>query len=170
MLKFRGSDYREGQHTLRLGPAGASVFPRLVPAEFGEPYASGVLSWGIPELDTMSSGGVERGTVTIITGPSGVGKTTIGVQFMKEAAERGERSAVYTFDERVATVLERCENVGIPARTMSERRTLSIVAVEALKFSSDEFANLVRADVERHLTRIVMIDQRLPALGVERRN
>jgi len=53
---------------------------------------------------------------------------------------------------------------------MSERRTLSIVAVEALKFSSDEFANLVRADVERHLTRIVMIDQRLPALGVERRN
>ncbi|GAC1310160.1 MAG: ATPase domain-containing protein [Vulcanimicrobiaceae bacterium] len=158
VLKFRGSDFRAGDHTLRLDARGASVFPRLVPEAFEETFEPGVLSWGVPELDAMSCGGIERGTVSILTGPSGIGKTTIGVQFMKEAAERGERSAIYSFDERVTTVLERCESVGIPARAMSERGTLSIVAIEALKFSADEFANLVRADVEGNDTRIVMID------------
>ncbi len=158
VIKFRGSDFRAGAHTLRLDGSGASVFPRLVPESFAESFEPGILSWGVAELDAMSGGGVERGTVTILTGPTGVGKTTIGVQFMKEAAERGERSAVYTFDERVSTVLERCESVAIPARAMSERGTLSIVAVEALKFSPDEFANMVRYDVEHNDTRIVMID------------
>lgn len=158
VIKFRGSDFRSGPHTLRLDGSGASVFPRLVPEAFDESFEAGILSWGVPRLDAMSAGGIERGTVTIVTGPSGVGKTTVGVQFMKEAAERGERSAIYTFDERVTTVLERCESVAIPARAMSERGTLSIVAVEALQFSPDEFANLVRDDVEKNATRIVMID------------
>ncbi|GAC1306662.1 MAG: ATPase domain-containing protein [Vulcanimicrobiaceae bacterium] len=158
VIKFRGSDFRAGCHTLRLDSEGAKVFARLLPESFGASFEAGVLSWGVPELDAMSSGGLERGTVTVLTGPSGVGKTTIGMQFMKEAAERGERSTIYTFDERVATVFERCENVAIPARAMRDRGTLSVVAIEALKFSPDEFANLVRDDVEHNHTRIVMID------------
>ena len=158
VAKFRGSDYRAGAHTLRLSAAGAAVFPRLLPEAHHEPYTRGTLSWGITELDALTHGGIERGTVTLITGPSGVGKTTLAAQFMKEAATRGERSVIYTFDERAATLTERCEGVNIPITDMIARGTLSVVPVEALRFSPDEFANLVRRDVEQHDTRIVMID------------
>jgi len=158
VLKCRGSGSRAGKHTLRLDAAGAKVFPRLMPETFAKPFAPGVLSWGVAELDAMSGGGMERGTVTILTGPSGVGKTTVGAQFVKAAAEHGERSTLYTFDERAETILARCESVAIPARAMSERGTLSIVAIEALQFSPDEFANLVRDDVEHNGTRIIVID------------
>ena len=156
--KFRGSDYRSGEHTLRLGANGATVFPRLMPETHRETFASQTLPFGIEGLDEMTHGGLERGTVNLITGPSGVGKTTIGVAFMKEAARRGERSAVYTFDEPETTLITRCENVGIPVREMIERGTLSINSIEALRFSSDEFADMVRRDVESNGTRIVMID------------
>ncbi len=131
VAKFRGSDYHAGEHTLRLGANGATVFPRLMPEEHGTAFAAERLPWGIPELDALTYGGLERGTVTLLTGPSGVGKTTVGAQFMKEAAERGERSAIYTFDERVATLTERCESVGIPvsdngrARHAVDRRSRS---------------------------------------------
>ncbi len=158
VTKLRGSDYSGGEHTLRLTDKGAVVFPRLIPASHGKAYEPDLLSWGLPELDAMTQGGIERGTITLLTGPSGVGKTTVGMQFVKEAAARGERSAAYTFDEPRETLLRRCEQVGIPVGQMLKRGTLSVTGIEALQYSPDEFANLVREDVEKNNTRIVMID------------
>jgi circadian clock protein KaiC len=158
VTKFRGSDFRGGKHAMRLTDKGAMVFPRLLPESHSREFQPSPLSSGVPQLDEVLSGGIERGTVTIISGPTGVGKTTLGMQFMKEAAMRAERCIVYTFDERRATLLRRCEGVGIPVRRMMERGTLDIVALEALQFGPDEFANLVRRDIEQNGTRIVMID------------
>jgi circadian clock protein KaiC len=106
----------------------------------------------------MLHGGMTRGMVTIISGPSGVGKTTVGVQFMKEAAGRGEHSVVYLFEEWVESFVHRCEAINIPVRAMVELGTLSVVQVEPLRYSSDEFNHLVRREVEEHNARIVMID------------
>lgn len=156
--KFRGSEFRSGEHTLVLGPSGAAVFPKLIPEHHAKGFRADALPFGIPELDAQLFGGIERGTVTILTGPSGVGKTTLGVQFMDQGASRGERSVVYTFSEEPEIILRRAESLGIPARGMTERGTLSLVKVEPLQYSPDEFASLVRTEVESMQARIVMID------------
>jgi circadian clock protein KaiC len=109
-------------------------------------------------LDELLHGGLERGTVTIVSGPSGVGKTTLGVQFMKEAAGRGERSVVYTFEENPETLTRRCAAINMPMQYMLERETLAVVPIEPLRFAADEFAQLVRHEVEERKARIVMID------------
>ena len=70
----------------------------------------------MPELDELTHGGLERGTITIITGPSGVGKSTLGMQFARAAAARGERSAVYLFEEWRESLIRRCESIHIPVR------------------------------------------------------
>ncbi len=88
--KLRGSDFRSGWHSMRLTGTGMQVFPRLPPQMYQQEYVAESISSGVPEVDEMLHGGLERGTITIITGPSGVGKTTLGLQFMKEAAGRGE--------------------------------------------------------------------------------
>jgi circadian clock protein KaiC len=158
VTKFRGSDFRRGFHSMRLTNIGMEVYPRLQPEVYKREFVQQAIASGVPELDELLHGGIERGTVTIITGPTGVGKTTLGLQFMKEAAGRGERSVVYTFEEAEETLLHRCEAINIPVRAMVERDTLSVVQVEALHFSPDEFANLVRQEVEKKKARIVMID------------
>ncbi len=158
ITKFRGSAYRHGKHTLTLDENGAHVFPRLIPEEHGRRFSPTVLPSGIAALDEQLHGGIERGTITLLTGPSGVGKSTLGVQFMKEAASRGHRSVVYAFDERVDILLSRCEAVNIPVGEMIEQGTLSVVQLEALRFGADEFAALVRHDAEERGTQIVMID------------
>jgi len=94
----------------------------------------------------------------LMTGASGVGKTTLGMQLMKEAATRGERSVVYTFEEEIPLILSRCAAVGIPAASMIEQGTLSLVKIEPLQHSATEFAYLVREEVEQRGARIVMID------------
>lgn len=159
VAKLRGGNFGRGHHALRIGHRGLEVFPKLLPqAADGPAIAAKPISAGVPELDELLNGGLERGTVTILTGPSGVGKTTLGLQFIKEAAGRGERSVVYIFEESVTTLLDRCEGVNIPVRAMVERGTLSVIKIEPLTYSPDEFANLVRVEVEQAGSRIVMLD------------
>ncbi len=156
--KFRGSSFRSGHHTMRLTEKGMQVFPHLLLNHQTMTQDVESISFGVPALDELLHGGLERGTVSILTGPSGVGKTTLGLQFMKEAAGRGEHSLVYLFDEREETLLQRCEAVNIPVRAMIERGTLQIKQVEPLEFSPDEFAYMVRQDVTQQDAKIVMID------------
>ncbi len=158
VVKFRGSDFRAGWHTLRLSGQGMQVFPRLLPDEFSVQFQPEQIPFGVEELDHLVHGGLERGTITIITGPSGVGKSSIGMQFIGAAAARGERSVVYLFEEWRETLLRRCENMHIPVRRLIDEGNLSIVHVEPLRFTADEFALMVRNEVEHHHARIVMID------------
>ena len=156
--KFRGSQFQSGTHAVRLTERGMRVFPKLVPDVHRRAFTAAQLSSGVPALDEMLNGGLERGTVTIVSGPSGVGKTTLGLQFMKEAAGRGARSVVYTFEEEVGVMTHRAEAVNMPVRAMVERGALALVKVEPLQFTPDEFAHAVYEEVEQNDTRVVMID------------
>ncbi len=158
VTKFRGSDFQSGLHTLRLLNTGMAVFPRLQPERYERDFKLEPVSSGVSELDAMLKGGIERGTVTVVTGPTGVGKTSLGVQFVKAAAERTERSVLYTFEEAASTLIQRAESIGTPVQQMIEAGTLSIVSVEPLHLSPDEFANMVRQEVEQQHVRLVMID------------
>lgn len=158
VTKFRGSDFEAGPHSLRLTNRGMEVYPRLVPRRHGRQFISEIVPSGIRGIDEQLHGGIERGTVTVITGPTGVGKTTLGLSFVKEAAARGERSCLFLIEESLETMLVRSEALGIPARTMIERGTLSAVHVEPLRYSADELAYLVRQEVEKRQARLIMLD------------
>jgi circadian clock protein KaiC len=156
--KCRGSGMSGGRHSMSLGSEGMRVFPRLVPGDYSREFEPTLLPSGVPEFDVMLNGGIERGTITVITGPSGIGKTTLGMQFMKEAAERGERSAAYVFEEWTGTLLARCDRIGLPARQMLERGTLAVTQIEPLQLTPDEFSSMVKREVDENDTRLVMID------------
>ena len=158
VTKLRGSDFAAGTHALALDHHGVHVFPRLVPEGFKMEFSSQTISSGVKELDEMMAGGLERGTITILTGPCGVGKTTLGLQFMKEAASRGERSVVYSFDEMQATMLHRAESMNIKLRDMMDRNLLSIVQVEPLRRTPHEVAHMIRREVEDKKARVLMLD------------
>lgn len=156
--KLRGTGYEQGRHALRITDDGIHIYPRLMPAVYMREFVAETVSSGIAELDAMLHGGLERGTVTLVSGPVGTGKTTLGLHFMKEAARRGERSVVFLFEEAVETVLHRSEAIGIPVHDMLEAGTLALIPVEPLRLGPEEFAQMVRAEVEARGARVVMID------------
>lgn len=158
VLKLRGSGFREGAHALKITGGGLNVFPRLIPDIYAREFVPEAISSGVADLDALLHGGLERGTVTLITGPIGVGKTTVGLHFLEEAARRGERSVVYLFEECVDTVMHRCKSIGISTERMVEAAQLSLVPVEPLRLTAEEFASRVRKEVENHQARIVMLD------------
>lgn len=159
IMKFRGSGFIQDRHTMRLTENGMVVFPKLIVSPTcQQEFEVQTISSGLSDLDEMLKGGLERGTVTLFSGPTGIGKTTLGLQFMKEAARRGERSVVYTFEEGEMMIKERCHALNIPIQDMLDTGMLSIVQIEPLNLTADEFAHMIRREVEDEDTRIVMID------------
>ncbi len=156
--KLRGSGFRPGLHFLRLTDQGVQVIPRLVPQDHRRTFTSDALPFGIPQLDQMLHGGLERGTISIVTGPTGVGKSTLGAQFLHSVAEQGVHSVLYSFEEEIGMMLARCEAVNIPLRNYVNQGLIKVKKVEPLQYSADEFAQIVRDDVESGSADVVMID------------
>ena len=158
VTKFRGSDYQSGDHAFKITRQGVTVFPRLRPNNYNQKFQPESLSTGVDELDELLHGGIEKGTVSLLVGATGVGKTNLGLQLLKESASRNERTALYTFEESKELILERSKKVNIPIEKMIETGNLKIVPIEPLSYSPDEFTKMVRTDVEENGTQIVMID------------
>ncbi len=109
VLKVRGSDFLSGRHGYRITPHGLEVFPRLAdPAEFGlYELPRERISSGIAGLDEMLGGeGYWPGAATLVAGPSGIGKTILGLHFIFNGAAAGEPGLIATLQEN-PTQLER---------------------------------------------------------------
>jgi circadian clock protein KaiC len=101
VVKLRGTNPRSGKHTFRIGPGGVEVFPRietLIPQPAAR-LSAGRVGSGIPGLDKLMNGGMKRGDATLITGPSGVGKTIFGLGWIAQALQQGERCLYVTFQD-----------------------------------------------------------------------
>ena len=155
--KFRGSSFRRGKHFYGIDDEGLTVWPTLVPGEQERSIEPGTLSSGVPELDSLLGGGLERGTVTILSGPTGAGKTTTGVQFLTEAALEETEGVLFQFEEAERTIRKRADAIGIPLQRVLEEGCLSIVEIEPDEYTVGEFEQLIRDAVEDDVE-LVMID------------
>ncbi|WP_070989670.1 ATPase domain-containing protein [Halofilum ochraceum] len=158
VTKMRGSGFAEGTHYYGLGDGGMSVYPRLVPGNHSRDFVRESFGTGIPRIDSLMQGGIERGTVTVLSGPSGVGKTSLGAHFMRQAARSGERSVIYSFDEGRSTFEHRLEQIGMPIADMLDSGELVFEYIEPLNYNPDRFALRVRDAVERLGVQVVMLD------------
>ncbi|HXO09211.1 MAG TPA: ATPase domain-containing protein [Solirubrobacteraceae bacterium] len=101
VVKLRGSNYLSGQHSYRISTAGLSVFPRLADTVDASDYDLGVerVSTGIDALDDMLTDGYWPGSSTLCAGPSGIGKTLMGLHFIVAGAAAGEPGIIASLQE-----------------------------------------------------------------------
>jgi circadian clock protein KaiC len=158
VVKLRGSAFREGFHDYNILRGGLCVYPRLVAQEHLDAFAGERISSNLPGLDQMFGGGINRGSSSLLIGPSGCGKSTLAMVYALAAAQRGERTIVYVFDEVLRTAQERLESLGMPVRAEISRGTLRMIQVDPATLSPGEFAGQIRRDVESNDTRVVVID------------
>jgi circadian clock protein KaiC len=121
VLKLRGSGYLEGQHAFRITAKGLRVFPRLVTPDF-ERYAPLLerTPTGIDGLDAIVGGGLWRGSTTLVVGPTGSGKSTMGLQFALGGGGAAEPALFVNFQENPAQVERMLRSLGVdPARAAS---------------------------------------------------
>ncbi len=156
--KLRGIDFVAGYHDFDIRKGGLAIYPRLIAADHHQAYVGEPVSSGVEELDALMNGGPLRGTSTLITGPAGTGKTTIALQYVHAACERGERATIYEFDERIGTLSARARAFGLDIEKHVEGGCLVIQQIDPAELSPGEFATQVRSEVEDREARIIVID------------
>jgi len=169
IAKLRGQRYRGGYHDFAIERGGIEVFPRLVASEHRHGENRGQMSAGSPEIDSLLGGGLQHGTSAVLLGPTGSGKSTLAIQYAIAAAGRGERAAIFAFDERLETILLRTEGLGMNLATPLRDGLVTIQPVDTAELSPGEFAHLVRRAAEgldgHAPARILVIDSLNGYLG-----
>ncbi len=156
--KIRGSEFREGNHDLILRRGGMVVFPRLVAADYHAPFERESLACGVAGLDALLGGGLDRGTSTMFMGPPGTGKSTVATKFAHIAAERGEKSLIFIFDETVGTFMARAKSLGMPMEAFVEKGLVKVQQIDPAEISPGELVHRIRRSVREDGVRLVMID------------
>ena len=156
--KHRGVGQVDGTHGLEIRDSGIEVYPRSIPDHENRTFDPTVVSTGDADLDELLGGGIERGSVTFISGPTGVGKSTVGAQLLDGVAGDGETALGYLFEESVAQFTHRAAALGTPIETYREEESVGLAEIEPLVRSAEEFAQRVIADVETHDPALVLID------------
>ena len=158
VLKYRGSRFRGGYHDFVIETGGVRVFPRLVSAEHRREFKRDVCGTDNPELNHLLGGGVERGSSVLILGPAGAGKSIMALTFARCAVERGERVALFVFDEEVGLLVDRALGLDIDLEAMAKSGLLKLTQIDAAELTPGEFSSRVRECIDDFGAQTIIID------------
>lgn len=158
ITKYRGQAFRGGYHDFVIRTGGIEVFPRLVSKEHVSTRPAVLFSSGNIELNALLGGGIDSGSSTLILGPAGAGKSLLGFQFAAAAIARGEKAALFAFDEELGLLFRRTRAMGIDLEGFRDKGSLIVEQVDAAELSPGEFAHRVGQCVQKADVRTVIID------------
>ncbi len=157
VVKYRGVAFRGGAHDYKIIKGGLHVYPRLVAAHSRDNGSRQQLSSGLPQLDALLGGGLEEGMSTLLSGPSGTGKSSLASQFVHAATQRGEKCAMFLFEEARNNMLNRCNSLGFKLSDALASGLLTVQQIDPAELAPGEFASNVMQAVEQG-ARVVVID------------
>jgi circadian clock protein KaiC len=152
ILKSRGQDYEAGEHTLQItGGRGLEVFRRVqapLPAKSKQPTSSTMRSViGVEAIDTLIGGGIFDGSTTMVVGVSGVGKTVLGTQILREGSlKQKTRGLLISLDEHPAQIIRNAQTLGLNLEEQVADGTIQIL-----------FESPQELDIDSHYARIVQL-------------
>ena len=159
--RFRGSGFLEGEHAYRITRDGLTVFPRIealfaMPTRRAPPARRACRS-GIASLDAMLGGGLPAATMTAVVGPSGAGKTTLGLQFLagSSAGEPGLLFGCYEPPERLRL---KAETMGLDLAAAEQRGDVEFLWYPMGEHILDELAHRLLDAVRRRGVKRLVID------------
>jgi circadian clock protein KaiC len=172
VLKRRGAGYLAGRHGCAITNAGLAVYPRFE-AQFAAPTLQewiddSRLSVGVAGLDAMLGGGLPRNSATVVLGPPGGGKTTVGLHFLAGAGEE-EPGLYFGCYETPPAIRVKAAALGLPG--FAEDGPVALAWQPATEGMLDEICARLLAEVERRRVRRLVIDgmNALERLAVEPR-
>ncbi|CAN7187583.1 AAA family ATPase [Pseudoduganella sp. LjRoot289] len=157
VVKYRGIAFRGGMHDYRILHGGLHVFPRLVAADTRVAGTRRQLSSGLPAMDELLGGGLEEGMSTLVAGPPGSGKSTVAAQFVSAACQRGERAAMFLFEESRNNMLNRAESLGLKLNGAIAAGLLTVQQVDPAELTPGQFTQAV-VQAAASDARVIVVD------------
>jgi circadian clock protein KaiC len=160
IMKLRGQESVPGLHTFRITNAGLQTFPRtfgLTGNKSDHVKGRRRLSTGVRELDALMGGGIPEGDSLLVAGPSGAGKTVLGIQFINEGLRKNEPGIVAMFEELPNEFMQRATSFSFHLDKHIKDGSLKLIYLRPLDLSVDETVHeIVRGVKEIGCKRLVI--------------
>ncbi|QDV40927.1 Circadian clock protein kinase KaiC [Stieleria neptunia] len=147
IVKHRGSSFIGGAHDMRIARGGLNIYPREATEQPAGPVETHQVMSGNAEFDALLGGGLNAGTSALLLGPAGVGKSSMALQFAIAAAERGERSVLFQFEESEQSLFVRAAGLGFDLPRHIESGLIAIHNLIPGEITPSEFGCVVRQAV-----------------------
>jgi len=151
-----------GRHAFNVGQHGLQMYPRLEAVSSSSGLVQEVsherLGFGIAGWDRLTHGGVAKGSTTALLGNPGVGKTLMGLHFIYEGLQRGERCLIAGFYESPPRLLEKAASVGIKLQPYYASGALQIIWNPPLEVLVDSLAKRILDNVGQRTVSRLLID------------
>ncbi len=161
VVKFRGSRCMRGEHSFEITDSGIVVYPRIesLLAKPSRPDHSGTekVSSGVDRLDAMLGGGLPAASTTMVMGPSGVGKTTLGLQFLSRCSE-AEPGLLFGFYETPTRIRAKAGEVCQPLRGLLDSGVVEVLWQPPTDGLLDAYGDQLMHAVRRRGVRRLFID------------
>jgi circadian clock protein KaiC len=164
VVKSRGHDYEDGEHTLRItNGKGLEVYRRVqapLRGNLAQPSSTAKRSLiGVEALDTLIGGGIFDGSTTMVVGVSGVGKTVLGTQILREGALRqGKRGLLISLDEHPEQIVRNANTIGLNLQEQIDSGAIHVMFESPQELDVDVHFSRIVETVEKHDIQRMVID------------
>jgi circadian clock protein KaiC len=164
VLKSRGQDFEAGEHTLQItGGRGLEIYRRVqapLGANSRQPTSSTMRSIiGVDAVDTLIGGGIFDGSTTMVVGVSGVGKTVLGTQILREGAlKQKTRGLLVSLDEHPAQIIRNARTLGLNLEDQVADGTIKILFESPQELNIDRHFARILEFIEEHDIQRMVID------------
>ncbi|TLU54032.1 MAG: circadian clock protein KaiC [Chlorobium sp.] len=158
IVKYRGSSHGTNEYPFVIDEKGISLVP-ITSSRLEHKVSTTRISSGIQRLDTMLGGaGFFQGSVILISGPSGTGKTTFMSYFADAACRRNERVVYFSFEESPAQIIRNMNSVGLSLDQWVKKGLLVMESKWPNQCGLDMHLFLAQEVIEEHAPKIVIMD------------
>lgn len=162
VYKLRNTAHLHGRHSMTIGEGGISVYPRYGDEkDFVPPRPFDVtkrLSIGVKGLDDLLGGGVLERSVTLASGSTGIGKTTLGVQFALAGAARGEPTLFIAREEGPKQVLASASVLGLPLQNAVDNGLVEILYLSSQDIRAAQLLTILTEKIRARNVRRLVLD------------
>lgn len=163
VYKLRNTAHLKGRHNMMVGSGGITVFPRYdAGAELREPppplEPTRRHPSGVPGLDALCGGGLLERSVTLVSGSAGIGKSTLGLQFIIEGARRKEPGLYVALEEGPTQILNTADGLGLSLNQASDKGLVDIMYLSGDHVRPNQLLSRLDDKIRAQGTRRLVLD------------
>jgi len=163
IYKLRNTAHLKGRHSLSIEQGGMKIYPRYIPDLRDEVAPSSVdvssrLASGTPGLDELLGGGLLERSITLVSGSAGIGKSTLGLQFLLEGAKRHEPGIYVTVEEGEAQILNTADSLGLSLKDAIKRGLIEIIYLSRQRVRAAQFPAILATKIDENRAQRLVLD------------
>ncbi len=153
ILKLRGSSFEKGKQYFEITEKGIKVYLRLRAdvEKISYGFSKKQIKTGIKDLDRMLGGGIRSETITLISGPTGSGKTILTLKFAESylSSDKGHKFLFFSFEESPDWLIRYAERLGIRIGSFIDEGRIKFIFLSPVELDLDYFSFRIMDEIRR---------------------